>query len=95
MRNGKLHMFLASLPYGIAFSDLPKNRTGPKGALARGHVFAHLCRERHYRKLTKPYHPWTTDVIYLEYDRADTTAQTQPSARAQSHFDFQARRIIR
>ena len=48
---------------GIQFADLPKNRSGPTAKL-RGHPFDRACREHGIEhRLTKPKHPWTTDVI--------------------------------
>lgn len=44
---------------GMAFADLPKNRTGPT-ALCFGHIFDRVCGENGIEhRLTKPYHPWT------------------------------------
>jgi len=48
---------------GMAFADLPKYRDGPT-ATWMGHIFDRVCREHGIaHRLTKPYHPWTTDVI--------------------------------
>jgi transposase InsO family protein len=48
---------------GIQFADLPKNRSGPTAKL-RGHPFERACRDHGIEhRLTKPNHPWTTDVI--------------------------------
>ena len=45
---------------GIAFADLPKNRTGPNCVFVGLHIFSRTCLENGItRKLTKPYHPWT------------------------------------
>jgi hypothetical protein len=53
----KLHTVLTD--NGIAFADLPKNRTGPTARM-RGHPFDRACREHGIEhRLTKPYHPWT------------------------------------
>ena len=67
-----LEALVAAVPYkveivltdnGIQFADLPKNRSGPTAKL-RGHPFDRVCREHGIEhRLTKPYHPWTTDVI--------------------------------
>jgi hypothetical protein len=44
---------------GMAFADLPKNRSGPT-AMMRGHPFDRACWELGIEhRLTKPYHPWT------------------------------------
>jgi transposase-like protein len=44
---------------GMAFADLPKNRTGPT-AMMRGHPFDRACWDLGVEhRLTKPYHPWT------------------------------------
>lgn len=48
---------------GIQFADLPKNRFGPT-AIWRGHPFDRACQAHDIEhRLTKPNHPWTTDVI--------------------------------
>jgi transposase InsO family protein len=67
-----LEALVAAVPYrveivltdnGIQFADLPKNRSGPTAKL-RGHPFDRVCREHGIEhRLTKPNHPWTTDVI--------------------------------
>jgi transposase InsO family protein len=67
-----LEALVAAVPYrveivltdnGIQFADLPKNRSGPT-AKFRGHPFDRVCREHGIEhRLTKPNHPWTTDVI--------------------------------
>jgi len=45
---------------GIAFADLPKNRTGPNCVFVGLHIFSRTCLENGItHKLTKPYHPWT------------------------------------
>jgi transposase InsO family protein len=44
---------------GIAFADLPKNRTEPDIALT-GDIFGRTCAENSItHKLIKPHHPWT------------------------------------
>jgi transposase InsO family protein len=67
-----LDALVAAVPYkieivltdnGIQFADLPKNRSGPT-AMFRGHPFDRACRSHGIEhRLTKPNHPWTTDVI--------------------------------
>ena len=67
-----LEALVAAVPYkveivltdnGIQFADLPKNRSGPT-AKFRGHPFDRVCQEHGIEhRLTKPNHPWTTDVI--------------------------------
>src|ERR1700722_14221180 len=67
-----LEALVAAVPYkveivltdnGIQFADLPKNRSGPT-AKFRGHPFDRVCQEYGIEhRLTKPNHPWTTDVI--------------------------------
>src|SRR6516164_10745763 len=67
-----LEAVVAAVPYrveivltdnGSQFADLPNNRSGPTARL-RGHRFDRACREhRIEHRLTKPNHPWTTDVI--------------------------------
>ena len=64
---------IAAFPYaihtvltdnGMAFADLLKNRTGPTRCWLGPHIFDRVCREHGIEhRLTKPYHPWTTDVI--------------------------------
>jgi transposase-like protein len=45
---------------GVAFADLPKNRTGPTSLYVGLHIFGRTCKEHGItHKLTKPYHPWT------------------------------------
>jgi len=53
----KIHTVLTD--NGMAFADLPKNRTGPT-AMCFGHIFDCVCGENGIEhRLTKPYHPWT------------------------------------
>lgn len=53
----KIHTVLTD--NGMAFADLPKNRTGPT-AMCFGHIFDRVCAENGIEhRLTKPYHPWT------------------------------------
>lgn len=53
----KIHTVLTD--NGMAFADLPKNRTGPT-AMCFGHIFDRVCGENGIEhRLTKPYHPWT------------------------------------
>jgi transposase-like protein len=49
---------------GMAFADLPKYRDGPTRRHLGAHIFDHAC-DKHgvEHRLTKPYHPWTTDEI--------------------------------
>jgi hypothetical protein len=45
---------------GMAFVDLPKNRTGPSRIYLGPHIFDRLCAENGIdHRLTKPDHPWT------------------------------------
>jgi len=45
---------------GMAFADLPKNRTGPSRTYLGPHIFDRVCAEHGIEhRLTKPYHPWT------------------------------------
>jgi transposase-like protein len=54
----KIHTVLTD--NGIAFADLPKNRTGPNRVFVGLHIFGRTCVENGItHKLTKPYHPWT------------------------------------
>lgn len=53
----KIHTVLTD--NGMAFADLPKNRTGPT-VMCFGHIFDRVCAENGIEhRLTKPYHPWT------------------------------------
>jgi transposase InsO family protein len=53
----KIHTALTD--NGMAFADLPKNRSGPTARWSM-HVFDRVCREYGIEhRLTKPYHPWT------------------------------------
>ena len=64
-----LRNVVAAFPYqihtvltdnGMAFADLPKNRTGASRRLLGPHIFDRVCRENGIEhRLTKPYHPWT------------------------------------
>ena len=57
----KIHTVLTDK--GIQFAYLPKNRNGPTARYAT-HIFGLRCRENGIEhRLTKPKHPWTTDVI--------------------------------
>jgi transposase len=57
----KIHTVLTD--NGITFADQPRYRSGPT-ARFRGHAFDRVCREHGIaHKLTKPYHPWTTDEV--------------------------------
>lgn len=58
----KIHTVLTD--NGMAFADLPKNRTGPSRRFLGPHIFDRVCIANSIEhRLTKPYHPWTTDVI--------------------------------
>jgi transposase-like protein len=67
-----LEALIAAVPYrlhtvltdnGIQFTDLPRNRDGWT-ARYRVHRFDQICRANGIEhRLTKPNHPWTTDVI--------------------------------
>jgi Integrase core domain len=49
---------------GMAFADLPKNRTGVTRTWLGPHMVDRLCREHGItHKLTRPYQPWTTDEV--------------------------------
>src|ERR671913_123132 len=64
-----LREVVAAFPYaihtvltdnGVAFADLPKNRTGPTRTWLGAHIFDRVCQENGIEhKLTRPYHPWT------------------------------------
>ena len=54
----KIHTVLTD--NGMAFADLPKNRTGATRRYLGAHIFDRVCAENGIEhKLTKPYHPWT------------------------------------
>ena len=96
-----LEAVVAAVPYrveivltdnGSQFADLPKNRSGPTARL-RGHPFDRACREhRIEHRLTKPNHPWTTDVIdkcffarsELFFSCAQVTARRRAGREAQA-----------
>lgn len=45
---------------GMAFADLPKNRTGASRRFLGPHIFDRVCIAHGIEhRLTKPYHPWT------------------------------------
>ncbi|GJD53820.1 IS481 family transposase ISMtsp16 [Methylobacterium crusticola] len=64
-----LRNVVAAFPYrihtvltdnGMAFADLPKNRTEPSRRFLGPHIFDRVCSEHDIEhRLTKPYHPWT------------------------------------
>jgi transposase-like protein len=64
-----LRNVVAAFPYqihtvltdnGMAFADLPKNRTGASRRFLGPHIFDRVCIENGIEhRLTKPYHPWT------------------------------------
>jgi len=96
-----LEAVVAAVPYrveivltdnGSQFADLPNNRSGPTARL-RGHPFDRACREhRIEHRLTKPNHPWTTDVIdkcffarsELFFSCAQVTARRRAGREAQA-----------
>jgi len=52
----KIHTVLTD--NGIAFADLPKNRSGATAYWSGGHIFGRPCADNGItHKLTKPYHP--------------------------------------
>ena len=54
----KIHTVLTD--NGMAFADLPKNRTGATRRYLGAHIFDRVCAENGIEhRLTKPYHPWT------------------------------------
>lgn len=54
----KIHTVLTD--NGMAFADLPKNRTGPSRQFLGPHIFDRVCIEHGIEhRLTKPCHPWT------------------------------------
>jgi transposase-like protein len=87
----KIHTVLTD--NGMAFADLPKNREGPSRRFLGPHVFDRVCIEHGIEhRLTKPYHPWTTDVIdkcflagsELFSSRAWVTARRRAGPEAQA-----------
>ena len=79
------------LDNGIA--DLPKNREGPSRRFLGPHIFDRACIEYGIEhRSTKPYHPWTTDVIdkcflagsELFSSRAWVTARRRAGREAQA-----------
>src|SRR5258708_26056896 len=67
-----LNALIQAVPYkirtvltdnGVQFCDQPSRRNGPTARL-RMHMFDKTCREHEIEhRLTKPNHPWTTDVV--------------------------------
>src|SRR5580692_1952702 len=58
----KIHTMLTY--NGTAFADLPKIREGPSRRFPGPHIFDRVCMANAIEhRLTKPYPPWTTDVI--------------------------------
>ena len=54
----KIHTVLTD--NGMAFADLPKNRSGPSRRFLGPHIFDRVCVKNGIEhRLTKPYHPWT------------------------------------
>jgi transposase-like protein len=54
----KIHTVLTD--NGMAFADLPKNRSGPSRCFLGPHIFDRVCINNGIEhRLTKPYHPWT------------------------------------
>ncbi|MGU3454098.1 DDE-type integrase/transposase/recombinase, partial [Methylobacterium fujisawaense] len=57
----KIHTVLTD--NGVQFCHAPRNRAGPTALYIR-HMFDRVCHEHGIaHRLTKPNHPWTTDVI--------------------------------
>ncbi len=66
-----LREVIAAFPYtihtvltdnGMAFADLPQNRTGPTRRWLGAHIVDRLCQENGIEhRLTKPYHPWSLE----------------------------------
>jgi hypothetical protein len=55
---------------GVPCTDQPRNRSGPT-AQYRVHAFDRVSREHAiFHKLTKPYHPWTTDEVEYTFRAA-------------------------
>jgi transposase InsO family protein len=55
---------------GMAFADLPKNRDGRGRRFLGPHIFDRVCIANGIEhRLTKPYHPWTTDEVEQPFMR--------------------------
>jgi len=87
----KIHTVLTD--NGMAFADLPKNRNGPSRRYLGAHIFDRVCMANAIEhRLTKPYPPWTTDVIdkcflagyELFSSRAWVTARQRAGREAQA-----------
>src|SRR3546814_16506614 len=58
----KIHTVLTD--NGVAFADLPKHRGSHGHGSPGGHIFGRVCIDNGIEhSFTKPYHPWTTDVL--------------------------------
>jgi transposase InsO family protein len=74
----KIHTVLTD--NGVQFCHAPRNRSGPTALYSR-HMFDRVCHEHGIEhRLTKPNHPWTTDVIDKSFLRG--SAIFSPGARA-------------
>jgi hypothetical protein len=87
----KIHTMLTY--NGTAFADLPKIREGPSRRFPGPHIFDRVCMANAIEhRLTKPYPPWTTDVIdkcflagsELFSSRAWVTARQRAGREAQA-----------
>jgi hypothetical protein len=79
----RIHTVLAD--DGMAFAELPKNRgRHPEiEAIFGGHVFGRVCREHGIgHRLTRPYHPWTTDEVEQPLSDALVLSSVRPRATA-------------
>ena len=69
-----------TFPARTASTVVPRNRSGPTALYSR-HMFDRVCHEHGIEhRLTKPNHPWTTDVIDKSFLRG--SAIFSPGARA-------------
>ena len=70
---------------GMAFADLPKNRTRYPAmeAMSGGHIFGRVCAEQGIKhKITKPYHPWTNGQVELNPRHLIPGPYSRPGSRS-------------
>jgi len=72
----KIHTVLTD--NGMAFADLPKNRSGPSRRFLGSHIFDRVCIANGIEhRLTKPYPPWTNG----QAERMNRTIKSLPPRR--------------